>query len=91
MRKDHPYAAGKEAVKDREGDLYAFVTMSLRSGKFEISCCVRYLYGLVIDGELVGISQGIFDSSKVRKKDEKKERYTTMGFTINSLIFFFDE
>ena len=39
MRKDLLYAAGKEAVKDRKRDLYAFFTMSLRNRKFEISCC----------------------------------------------------
>ena len=41
MRKDLLYAAGKEAVKDRKRDLYAFFTMSLRKRKFEISCCDR--------------------------------------------------
>ena len=29
MRKDLLYAAGKEAIKDRKWDLYAFFTMSL--------------------------------------------------------------
>ena len=40
MRKDL-YAAGKEPVKDRKRDPYAFFTMSLRNRKFEISCLIK--------------------------------------------------
>ena len=39
VSKDVLYVAGKEAVKDRKRDLYAFFMMSLCKCKFEISCC----------------------------------------------------
>ena len=38
MCKDLLYAAGKEPVKDRKRDPYAFFMMSSRNRKFEISC-----------------------------------------------------
>ena len=44
MQQDLLYAAGKEPVKDRKRDPYAFFTMSLRNHKFEISCCVEQKY-----------------------------------------------